>query len=167
MIRYREPPTPDGTFGTFPEDDFSETYQTLEPGDDELIPAGTFTMLLVYSPGQGHAIYEYQAVPGHSHELIHSLNVWKLWNGDEQSEGCTGVGDSRGPVEIEWKGDTRTYPHAIRNSRATLNRFMARRGCPNFRDLTSPEAVAGFLQANPAAERWRLTVIDGPVPVVT
>lgn len=159
MIRYREPSTPDGTFGTWPEDDGSETYQTLEPGDDTMFDDGTYLCRARFSPKHKELVYGYENVPDHNNEEIHSLNVWKLIDGTEQSEGCTGVGDSRGPCEINGV----TYPHAILNSRATLDRFMARRGCPEYKTLNTPELCDAWIAAHPDLATFSLTVARTPI----
>jgi hypothetical protein len=158
MIRYREASTPDGTFGIWPEDDGSETYQTLEPGDDTMFTAGTFTMRARFSPKHQELVFGYLNVPGHDNEEIHSLNVWKLANGTEQSEGCTGLGDKRGPVNI----DGVDYPHAILNSRATLDRFMARRGCPEYKTLNTQALCDAWIAAHPDLAEFSLTVVPAP-----
>lgn len=143
MIRNRDTGDANGTFGTWPEDDGSATYQTLEPAPgDELIPLGTYTLALRYSPHHGYAVFGYLDVPGHSDEEVHQ--------GDTVTDtlGCTVLGLTRGVLH--------GVP-AVLQSGVALDAFMAARGVPQYRTLTSPELVTAA-----AVPSFSLTITARP-----
>lgn len=73
------------------------------------IPAGTYTVVLSYSPRFKKILPEILNVPNFTGIRIHSLNR------AEESEGCIGVG--------EWDGKSENW---ISNSRVTFNNLMTK-----------------------------------------
>jgi Family of unknown function (DUF5675) len=115
--------------------------ETLEPPHP--MPAGTYPVALRYSPSHGYAVPGFSNVPGHSNIEIHPGNT------AADTLDCVLPGDSRGE-------------NAVQNSRATFARLMTALGVPNFKALTSWDAVRDFTLANPDACRFNLEVVDVP-----
>ena len=144
MIRTRDDSTTARTFGTWPEDDGSVVYQTMEPGiGPELFSPGNFTLRLRYSPHHGHAVFGYKNVPGHQDEEVHAGNRVR------DTLGCTILGMTRGTLGGE---------DAVLQSGVALDTFMAKRGCPEYRTLTSEALVDAWIAAHPDLAEVPLTV---------
>lgn len=102
-----------GTFGILTADGFT-CYSIEQPWRNNLvghscIPAGVYTCRRGLFPKHGN-VFEVTNVPDRTAILIHQGNFVNDF------EGCIGVGDAYGCINGTW---------AIKNSDATLERFMA------------------------------------------
>ena len=140
--------------------DSSPTFDTLEPGANNnapgrsSIPARAYRYRLRFSPIHGKALYGALNVPGRSDVEIHSLNwVKSPIDGTPQTEGCQGLGKSRGVLD---------GCDAILESGDALDEFMAAQGVPNYKELTTAADVFAFIDANPGAAEFTLTILNPP-----
>lgn len=147
MILQRDSSDDYATFGVLTLDD-GRTYQTLElPWKNDApnvscIPAGTYTLKLIYSPHHGLALWEFQAVPNRSFCEIHSANL------PSQLLGCVALGQTRGELNGQ---------RAVLQSQLAVDDFMGATLVSNYRSLNSPDAVT-------AANVPDLTITIADVP---
>jgi hypothetical protein len=117
MKLIREPSTPDGTRGTWYDDDSSRLCYTIElpwlqnEPDKSCIPSGVYEFVKYLSPKHGFDVWLAQDVPGRSDIEIHPANL------ASELLGCIGTGDTLGDI------DGRI---AVLNSQVTFRMLMSK-----------------------------------------
>ena len=146
MIVQRDSQDAVRTFGVMFTDDGTKECETIEkPWDNNApgtscIPAGSYTARLRYSPHHGFAVFGLVDVPNRSDIEIHAANL------ASQLLGCIALGESRGQIN---------GVDAVMASQHAVDTFMAARGCAEYRDLRSDQAVT-----NADVPDFTLTVVD-------
>jgi hypothetical protein len=147
------------TYGTLLRPDGSRFSDTIErpwlnnAPDISCIPAGLYTLKYQWSDGHEMGLFWFLNVPGRTACEFHSANL------AAQLKGCMAPGDSRASMMA-----IQGYAPAdgVTNSRATLGRFMAECGIPDFLSHTTPESVAAFVAAHSDLSTIEMGITDPP-----
>lgn len=117
MKLIREPSTPDGTRGTWYNDDGSVLCYTIElPWDENIphkscIPRGTYEFEYYFSPKHGFTVWQALNVPQRGNIEIHPANL------ASELLGCIAPGDTLGDIDGKI---------AVLNSQKTFKMLMSR-----------------------------------------
>lgn len=117
MKLIREPSAPDGTRGTWYNENGSRLCFTIElpwldnHPDLSCIPSGIYEFVKYMSPKHGFMVWEAQNVPGRKNIEIHPANL------ASELLGCIGVGDTLGDID----GNS-----AVLNSQNTFHMLMSK-----------------------------------------
>lgn len=116
MKLIREPSTPDGTRGTWYDDDGDRLCVTIElpwadnHPDKSCIPSGCYEFVKYFSPDHKFEVWKAVGVPGRADIEIHPANL------ASQLLGCIGVGDRFGDLNGHI---------AVLNSQSTFKMLMS------------------------------------------